>query len=89
MIIALILILGGGFFAYLVQTSGGDIEIRNVRFMGSNNTMMSALFAPPCGANMRVNPPRLGRPIGSLRYAARTNRSTQQISPDNWGASAP
>jgi cephalosporin-C deacetylase-like acetyl esterase len=55
--IALILILGGGFFAYLVQTGGGDIEIRDVRFMGSNNTMMSALLYVPEGVNAKNKAP--------------------------------
>ena len=41
MVIALVLILGGGFCAYMVQTGGGDIDIRDVRFMGSNGTLMS------------------------------------------------
>ena len=55
--IALILILGGGFFAYLVQTGGGDIEIRDVRFMGSNNIMMSALLYVPEGVNAKNKAP--------------------------------
>jgi hypothetical protein len=41
LILALALILGGGFLAHKVQTSGG-IQIRDVRFMGSGGKMMSA-----------------------------------------------
>jgi len=57
MVIALILILGGGFFAYLVQTGGGDIAIRDVRFMGSNNTLMSGLLYVPKGVNAKNKAP--------------------------------
>ncbi|MCJ7832943.1 MAG: alpha/beta fold hydrolase, partial [Deltaproteobacteria bacterium] len=57
MVIALILILGGGFFAFLVQTGGGDIAIRDVRFMGSNNTLMSGLLYIPKGVDAKNKAP--------------------------------
>lgn len=57
MIIALVLILGGGWFAYLVQTGGGDIDIRDVRFMGSDGKLMSALLYVPEGVNAKNKAP--------------------------------
>lgn len=57
LILALVLIIGGGFIAYLVQTGGGDIEIRDVRFMGSNGIMMSALLYIPDGVNAKNKAP--------------------------------
>src|SRR5579862_1540053 len=46
-IIGLILILAGGAFGYVTQTSGG-IEIRDVRFTGAKgNTMSALLYIPP------------------------------------------
>jgi pimeloyl-ACP methyl ester carboxylesterase len=57
MVIALIFILGGGFFAYLVQSGCGNIAIRDVRFMGSNGTMMSALLYVPKGVNAKNKAP--------------------------------
>ncbi len=57
MIIALVFILAGGFFAFLVQTSCGDIDIRDVRFMGSNRKMMSALLYIPKSATPKNKAP--------------------------------
>ena len=46
-IIGLILILAGGAFAWVTQTSGG-IQIRDVRFPGAKgNTMSALLYVPP------------------------------------------
>lgn len=47
--VALVLVFGGGLLAWNVQTAGGTIEIRDVRFMGTNGTMMSALLYIPPG----------------------------------------
>jgi pimeloyl-ACP methyl ester carboxylesterase len=57
LILSLILIIGGGFIAYLVQTGGGDIEIRDVRFMGSNGKLMSALLYIPDGVDAKNKAP--------------------------------
>ncbi len=57
MVIALILILGGGFCAYMVQTDGGDIDIRDVRFLGSNGTLMSGLLYVPDGVSAEKKAP--------------------------------
>ncbi len=46
---ALILVLLGGGIAAYTQTGGGTIEIRDVRFMGTNGTLMSALLYIPNG----------------------------------------
>lgn len=57
MVIALVLILGGGFCAYLVQTGGGDIDIQDVRFTGSNGTLMSGLLYVPDGVTAENKAP--------------------------------
>ncbi|MBL8153783.1 MAG: alpha/beta fold hydrolase [Anaerolineae bacterium] len=47
--LALILVLIGGGIAAYTQTAGGTVEIRDVRFMGTNGTLMSALLYVPNG----------------------------------------
>ncbi|MBI5666996.1 MAG: alpha/beta fold hydrolase [Chloroflexi bacterium] len=47
--LALLLVLGGGLLASAVQTAGGTVEVRDVRFMGTNGTMMSGLLYIPQG----------------------------------------
>jgi pimeloyl-ACP methyl ester carboxylesterase len=49
--LALLLVFGGGLLAYLVRTDGGSVEVRDVRFMGSNGTLMSALLYVPEGVS--------------------------------------
>ncbi len=55
-ILALILILGGGFLAHSIQTSGG-IRIKDVRFMGSDGKQMSALLYIPPNAGTKTPAP--------------------------------
>ena len=57
LVLALLLILVGGFVAYRVQTDGGKIAIRDVRFMGSNNIMMSGLLYIPKGVDAKNKAP--------------------------------
>jgi len=52
LIVALILILGGGLLAHLIQTSGG-VEVRDVRFMGNDGKLVSALLYVPEGASKK------------------------------------
>lgn len=47
--IGLLVTFIGGLMAWAAHTSGDTIEIRDVRFMGSNGTMMSALLYIPDG----------------------------------------
>jgi pimeloyl-ACP methyl ester carboxylesterase len=49
LIIALILILVGDAMAWLTQTAGGKIEIKDVRFVGSNGIIQNALLYIPPG----------------------------------------
>jgi len=49
LLIALVLILIGGVMAWRTQTAGGTITINDVRWMGSNGTMMSGLLYVPDG----------------------------------------
>lgn len=57
MVIALILIFGSGLFACLVQTDKGAVKIKNIRFMGSEGKMMSALLYIPKTANKENKAP--------------------------------
>ena len=50
LIVALILILGGGLLAHLIQTSGG-VAVRDLRFMGIDSRLMSALLYVPKGVS--------------------------------------
>ena len=52
LIFALVLILGGGYLAYLIQTSDG-IAIRDLRFMGNDGKLMSALLYVPKGVSKK------------------------------------
>ncbi|MBN1473598.1 MAG: alpha/beta fold hydrolase [Syntrophaceae bacterium] len=54
-IIALILIIGGGLLAYLIQTSGGKIEVKDIRFKASDDKTVSALLYIPEGVT-KENP---------------------------------
>jgi pimeloyl-ACP methyl ester carboxylesterase len=47
--IALVLILAGGLLAYLIQTAGCTIKIKDIRFKASNGKMVSALLYIPPG----------------------------------------
>lgn len=49
LVVALMLILGGSVLAYLTQTELGKVEVRDVRFEGTNNMTMSALLYVPKG----------------------------------------
>ncbi len=49
--LALVIVLAGSLIAYLAQTSGGTITVRDVRFAGTNGTMMSALLYIPDGVS--------------------------------------
>jgi pimeloyl-ACP methyl ester carboxylesterase len=57
--VALGLILVGGYLAHRVQTSGGTVEIRDVRFMGTDRTMMSGLLYVPPGASAKTPAPAI------------------------------
>ncbi len=48
---ALIIVLIGCLIAYGAQTSGGTITVRDVRFAGTNGTMMSGLLYIPDGVS--------------------------------------
>ena len=51
LVISLILIFGGGFMAWFFQTEAGTIDVRDVRFMGSNQLEMSGLLYIPKGVS--------------------------------------
>ncbi len=51
--IALALVLGGGLLASWTQTSGGTVTIKDVRFVGTNGMVMSALLYIPPGVTAK------------------------------------
>ncbi len=57
LVVATLFILVGGFMAYRTQTDGGDVAIRDVRFMGSNGVMMSGLLYVPKGVTDKTPAP--------------------------------
>ena len=54
LIIAIILIVGGGLIANIAQTDGGDVVVRDVSFAGTNGTMMSGLLYIPNSATTKT-----------------------------------
>lgn len=57
MLIALLLVFGGSLVANYVHTAGGTIEIKDVRFIGTNGTQMSALLYIPAGVTAETPAP--------------------------------
>ncbi|MBK8025415.1 MAG: alpha/beta fold hydrolase [Chloroflexi bacterium] len=55
--VALLLVLLGSLLASYVQTVGGTVEIKDVRFVGTNGTLMSALLYIPSGATAETPAP--------------------------------
>jgi pimeloyl-ACP methyl ester carboxylesterase len=55
--VALLLVLLGSALAAYTQTAGGTIEIKDIRFMGTNGTEMSALLYIPSGATAETPAP--------------------------------
>jgi pimeloyl-ACP methyl ester carboxylesterase len=54
LLVAVILILGGGLIANLAQTAGGQIAVRQVEFAGTNGVMMSGLLYIPNTATSKT-----------------------------------
>jgi pimeloyl-ACP methyl ester carboxylesterase len=57
LLLALALILFGAGLAAWVQTNGGTVAVRDVRFVGTNGTMMSALLYVPKTATAKTPAP--------------------------------
>jgi len=57
LLLALLLILAGDVLAWGVQTSGGRIQVRDVRWMGSGGTRMSGLLYVPPGVTAQAPAP--------------------------------
>lgn len=51
--VALLLILCGGLLAYFIQTAGNTIKIKDVRFVGSDGRLNSALLYIPPGVSSK------------------------------------
>ncbi|HTX74529.1 MAG TPA: alpha/beta fold hydrolase [Rectinemataceae bacterium] len=56
-LIGLVLVLVGGLLAWLIQTEGGRISIRDLRFNGPNGSVMSALLYVPPNATAKTPAP--------------------------------
>lgn len=57
LVVSLLLVLLGSLLANLIQTDGGKVEVRDVRFAGSNGLMMSGLLYIPEGATAETPAP--------------------------------
>lgn len=57
LVVALAIVLAGCLIAYLAQTSGGTITVRDVRWAGTNGTMMSGLLYIPDGVSNEAPAP--------------------------------
>jgi pimeloyl-ACP methyl ester carboxylesterase len=57
LILALAMVIGGGMLAAWVQTDGGNVTIKDVRFIGTNGTGMSALLYIPKNATAKTPAP--------------------------------
>lgn len=55
--LGVLLVLVAGIVAYFIQTAGGNIQVRDVRFVGSNGTVMSALLFVPKNATAKTPAP--------------------------------
>ncbi len=65
MVFALALILGGGFLASMIQTGGGYIEVKDVRYVGQNGKLVSALLYIPKGVDQKNPAPGNSACLGS------------------------
>ncbi|MDB5079437.1 MAG: putative rane protein [Chloroflexi bacterium] len=57
--VAALMVLFGGSLAWYVQTDGGNITIKDVRFVGTNGTVMSALLYVPKGVTNKAPAPAI------------------------------
>lgn len=56
-LLALALILGGDVLAWGVQTGGGSVQVRDIRWVGTGGTRMSGLLYIPSGATAQTPAP--------------------------------
>ena len=57
--LGLLLVLIGGLLAWQTQTDGGQIDIKDVRFVGTNGLLMSGLLYVPPGAAAETPAPAI------------------------------
>ena len=57
--ISLVLVLGGGCLAHWIQTDGGAISVRDIRFAGTSGTIVSGLLYVPDGASAESPAPAI------------------------------
>jgi pimeloyl-ACP methyl ester carboxylesterase len=51
--VALLVILAGNLLAFMIQTDGCNVQVRDVRFVGTNGIIMSALLYEPKGVTAK------------------------------------
>ncbi len=71
LILALVLIFVGGLLAWLVQTGGNTIKVKDVRFAGSNGKINSALLYIPPGVDIDTG--TITIPVCRCRYSGKPN----------------
>src|SRR5258708_7715681 len=54
---ALVLVFGGSYLAHCIQTGGGDIAVKDLRFIGTNARAISALLYVPRSATKKTPAP--------------------------------
>jgi pimeloyl-ACP methyl ester carboxylesterase len=54
LVVAILLILGGGIIANVAQTAGGQVAVREVQFAGTNGVLMSGLLYIPNTATSKT-----------------------------------
>lgn len=57
LVLACGLLLGGNLLAWSIQTGGGRVDVRDIRFEGMDGTMMSALLYVPPGVDATTKAP--------------------------------
>ena len=53
LVVALLVILSGNLLAFMIQTDGCNVQVRDVRFAGTNGIVMSALLYEPKGVTAK------------------------------------
>lgn len=59
LVLALALVIGGSWFAYGIQTDGGQVRVDDVRFAGADGKMLSALLYVPTNATGKTPAPAM------------------------------
>jgi len=75
-VLGLVLVLIGGLTAAWTQTSGGQVSVRDVRFMGTNGQQLSALLYVPKGVSAEKPAPGILAVHGYLNLTRLKSRDS-------------